>query len=327
MNDYIRPVNDKDVITIKPSPIFVIKSKLLNGSQQKLFINVCHATNVPGPTIPFDPRNTYTAIMNNEWEIPIVTSQMRSDTDKKGDICSVADCIINDSLVVIINDVNNFQLKQILVEWCIESVEVRENVMIHRDCIKFPKMKFKGDELPDLEIRNDGDNEDDDIVMEDNNSVSGFLQMKKDLLDKEEMDDETNGLKTLFPMSLSSKDNKPLIQDISENDDINDRRTHANISEIPNSTKQAPKFNVTMRHTKDTTTYKLRIEIESLIDSSLDLDLTYNSQNNSLMLKNINTDSFKESKLEIPLPNFNSATEPEFKTFFIKKERKLYIFI
>lgn len=323
MNDYIRAVNDNNVITIKPEPIFVIKSKLLNGSQQKIFINVCHANNVPQATIPFDPRNTYTAIMNNEWEIPIVTSQMRSDVDKKGETCCVADCIINDSFVEIINNVNNFQLKQILVEWCIESVEVRENVMIHRDSIKFPKMKFKGDELPDLEIRNDDESNDADIEMEDN-SVSGFLQMKKDLLDKEEIEDETNGLKTLFPTNVSNHSHKPLIQDISESE----KNTRINqIMEIQESTKQDPKFNVTMRHTKDTTTYKLRIEIKSQIDSSLDLDLTYNSHNNSLLLKNINSDLFKESKLEIPLPNFNSTNEPEFKTFFIKKERKLYIFI
>ena len=322
MNDYIRPMNDNNVITIKPEPIFVIKTKLLNGSQQKLFINVCHANNVPEPRIPFDSRNTYTLIMNNEWEIPIVTSQMRSDVDKKGELCSVSDCIINDSFVEIINNVNNFQLKQILVEWCIESIEIRENLMIHRDCIKFPKMKFKGDELPELEIRNDNDN-DGDIVMEDD-SVSGFLQMKKDLLDKEEIDDETNGLKTLFPIAKANTNNKPLIQDISGNDNDLPKNT---IAKIPNTTKQDPKFNVTMRHTKDVTTYKLRIEIQSQIDSSLDLDLTYNSQNNSLLLKNINIDSFKESKLEIPLPNFNSTNEPQFKTFFIKKEHKLYIFI
>lgn len=326
MNDYIRATDENNVITITPEPIFVIKSKLLSDPQSKLFINVCHATNVPPPREPFDPQNTYTAIMNNEWEIPIVASQMRQDTDKKGDICMVSDCIINSSLVDIINNVNNFQLKQILVEWCIESIEIRENVMIHRDAIKFPKMKFKGQELPVLEIRNDsitsGEETDQSNKNKQEDSALGFLQMKRDLIDNDEIEDSTNGLKTLFPNATTTTKNgrsHSLIQDITEsNTSVTKNKPIINEIVAPGKIeKKDVHFNVTMRQTKDTTTYKLKIEIESELDSSLDLELSYNTNENSLFVKNINLQEFNESKLEIPLPNFIKFTFPSTTSFIV----------
>ncbi|SMN18454.1 similar to Saccharomyces cerevisiae YHR034C PIH1 Protein of unresolved function [Maudiozyma saulgeensis] len=338
MNDYIRDTNENNVITIIPEPIFVIKSKLLSDPHSKLFINVCHAETVPPPKDSFDPLNTYTAIMNNQWEIPIVTSQMRQDTDKKGELCVVSDCIINSNLVDIINNVNNFQLKQILVEWCIESVEIRENVMIQRDTIKFPKMKFKGNELPTLEIRNDSnihnDGTDQANINNETDSVSSFLQMKRDLIDNDEIEDSTNGLKTLFPtiQNNNKKSSNPLIQDITD-PNMHPTKNSSLINEIASPKiieKKNVHFNVSMRHTKDTTTYKLRIEIESELNSSLDLELSYKSNENSLFVKNINLQEFNESNLEIPLPDFiksNNLNFTDFKTFFIKKEHKLYIFI
>lgn len=323
MNDYIRPITDNSAISITPEPIFVIKSKLVSAPQCKLFINVCHSPDVPAPATPFDPSATYSAIMNNAWEIPIVTSPGREDTDKKGETCMVFDCIINSSLMPVVTAVNNFQLKEILVEWCVESVEVRENVMVQRDVIKFPKMKFKGDVLPVLEIRGDaaGENE----TPTDENSAAGFLQMRRDLVDNERMDDEENGLKTLFPQSeATGQASRPLIEEIAE-----PVRPARQTTAQPSRGKV--NFNVVMRRPKVADTeYKLCIEIDSELDSSLDLQLTYDAAANTLHLKNLNTLEFEEKELQLPLPDVvreRASTISSFKTYFIKRERKLYIFI
>ena len=330
MNDYIRPITANSAISITPEPIFAIKSKLVTEPQSKLFINVCHSPEVPAPATPFDPTSTYTAIMNNQWEIPIVTSPGRQDTDKKGGECLVFDCIINSSLMPIITAINNFQLKEILVEWCIESVEVRENLMIHRDMIKFPKMKFKGDTLPVLEIRNDGS--EDTQNENDENSTAGFLQMRRDLVDNEQLDDEQNGLKTLFPTQstpAAAAPSSPLIQDITETANRAPQQTTTQVPAQPIQ-RQKVNFNVVMRHTKDNSVYKLCIEVDSELDSSLDLKLTYNAKENELVLENINTAQFEEKTLSLPLPDVVKAHASDiahFKSFFIKREKKLYIFI
>lgn len=323
MNDYIRPFSEKSVIKIKPEPIFVIKSKLISEPQSKLFINVCHSKDVPSPITPFNPTKTYSDIMNNQWEIPIITSPSRSDIDKKGSSCLVFDCIINSDLVETLTNVNNFQLREILVEWCIESVEIRENLMIHRDLIKFPKMKFKGENLPILEIRNDNN---DDKTDTKTNDISDFLQMKRDLIDNEEIDYNENGLKALFPTnSQISNKSKSLIEDIS------DSRSNVVNSKIENAIEKANiNFDVMMRKTNNTDKYKLRIEITSELNSSLDIKLAYNESSNELLIENLNLQQYNAKMLKIPLPNFVKDEKiqlAQFKSFFIKNQKKLYILI
>lgn len=306
---YLRPIDDKSVKQIVPIPIFVIKSVANNN---KLFINVCHSEDVPAPSIPFDSNKSFQLIINNQWEIPIVTSPGRDDLDKKQQYCLVYDCIINSSTIPDI--LENPQLKDILVEWCIESVEIRDNLVVDRDAIKFPKLKYKGTSPVELEIRLDtGESNGED----DEDGAGGFLQMKRDLLAKEELEEDENGLKSLFPQQQNNTNKTSLIQDITTEWKPKKKIQHK---------RKDVNFNVKMTKICEHAMYKLKVEITSELDSSLDYSLHYEKKENNLIVKNINLIDFNEKSLTIPLPNLD-INHTNIKTFFTKKDHKLIIFI
>lgn len=343
MSFLLRPVDEQNknmVIALDPEPAFVIKSKVSGvhpksdrivelKTNVKIFLNVCHDSQVPKPDINFNPNIVYPLIMNNQWEIPIVTSSIREDTDKKGGICYVSDCCINSECIQWIS--KDLQLREILIEWCLESCELREALEISRENIAFPKMKKKGDLIPKLEILSEELTN--DYQQEISNAIESeklsdpisIFKMRRDLID-EENDSTLNGtyLPPLFPNSNSQSPNKPLIQelnDLSLSKPQMKPKIHRPIFNDLN-------FEVTMRKTTSTDMFKLRLDIKSEISSSLDLNLQYYSETNELLLKNINLNEFEEKHLRIPLPNiFSHSDISNMKTFFIKCEKKLIIFI
>lgn len=288
MSFLLRPINDRTseeankVISIIPEPCFVVKTKvtdhgrtsLLTGT--KTFINICHNAEVPLPEVDFNPSIVYPLIMNNKWEIPIITSSIRQDTDKKGNLCYVCDCCINSKSVTWIQ--KDLQLREILVEWCLESCELREEVELSRDEITFPKLKKKGAGIPPLQILSQELKEDfnktiDKMINQENDNPVSILEMKRDLMDTDDATDDN--LPPLFPINNSGT-KKPLIQEI-EDLSITDRSSRSD-----KLIQKALNYELKMGKCRDTTNYHLKIEISSEINSSLDYETKYDPKDNKL---------------------------------------------
>ncbi|CCD23880.1 Pih1p NDAI_0C02200 [Naumovozyma dairenensis CBS 421] len=372
--------DENKIISLKPVPKFVIKSKILSSSidpvskpfavsnnknkfipNKKIFINVCYNDAIPKPSIDFSPNIVYPLIMSDKWEIPILTSSCRLDCDKKKDTCYVWDCIINTECLKWCLD--DLQLREILIEWCLESVEISDNLSINRDTISLPKLKFKknnlnvktneGDdddgipvmEVPWKELNKDFEKEIEKIIEDDkiDNPLKVLkLQRFHDIDDADHLnvnDQDENGLPPLFPNKMNESigqdtKTKPLIEeveisklkidnDVSRSNKSDEIRLSKDIKE-----KVKPDFEVTMRRTKDTTKYKLRIEIKSELKSSLDIKIEYFKDDNELIVENLDLVEFKEEKIKIPLPNiFDIKNVMECKCFFIKRDRLLVIYI
>lgn len=341
MDFMLRPIGSGSQVTVlKPEPGFVIKSKLVNVTERprnlpalevgkKVFVNLCHDKHAPKPDVPFDANVVYPLIMNNKWEIPIVTSAFRIDHDKKGQECYVVDCCVNSDCIGWI--AGDYQLRDILVEWCLEAAELRESVEISRDSIAFPKMKKKGESIPDIEVISEElDNNYMKRMMEEDSSAepAGILKVKRDLLlkDEEMSIDSTGGtgaeLPPLFPAQAMGK--KSLIEEI---DDLS-------IQETPKKAKKIRKaeieYDASMRKVTTSERFKLRIDIVvEPVENSRDLNLTYDAKKNELLLKNLNTGVCEEKILKIPLPNvFNRDTVLESAdVYFIRGTKTLTIFL
>lgn len=335
MTFLLRPVsghsgaNANNVMKIEPSPCFVVKSKILQPNKTslkkdaKIFINICHNEEIPLPEIDFNPSIVYPLIVNNQWEVPIVTSSIREDSDKKGNLCYVVDCCINTKCVSWIQQ--DLQLREIVIEWCLESCELREQIEISRDHISFPKLKKKGETIPPLEILKDDLKEDyretiDEMVKRESKDPISIIEMKRDLIAEEEEGIESDtGLPPLIPVDKVTQ-HKPLIEEI-EDLSLHEVKKPKIISQ-----SEQLKYEVTMGKTNGSSEFFLRVEVTSKIDSSLDYEVKYDPKTNTLLIKNTNTKVYPEKKLEIPLPNVFSDA-PKLKCFFVKPERKLVLFL
>ena len=312
------------VSKIEPIADFVIKTKLISGNGpeklqdgRKVFINVCHSPLVPKPEIEFDARIVFPLIIQNEWEIPIITSCYRMDHDKKGQECYVWDCCINsDCSRWICEDI---QLREILVEWCLESCEIRDSVVLCRDHIAFPKMKKKGAEIPALEILNDELQQDykakmHKIIEEEARDPMSILRGGNDDGDNNNNGDD-GALPPLFPME--SKTSGAKIEEIDESEIARTKEKKA-----PAAQKQqedVPEYEVKMKRFNGAA-YKLRILIEDKAQNSRpdQFSPSYNFAENVLYIND---------KLNLPLPNDIVANAADIKIFHIAKERRLYIYI
>lgn len=300
-------------------------------SSLKVFINICHDEKVPKPDIDFNPSVVYPLIMENQWEIPIITSSIRKDKDKKGILCYVWDCCINTKCMEWV--CLNVQLREILVEWCLESCELSDMVEISRDNLSFPRMKKKGETIPPLEVlsevlKRDHNKDMADFAKDEQNDPISILNLKRSLITQEEdqsmvgTNDRT--LPPLFPSRERHDSNKPLIQEIDALTIDDKIKKKAKPSQEPKDIN----FEVSIRKTKDSKEYKLRVEIMSEVESGSDLRILYEAQQNSLLVKNVNLDRYKEKELNIPLPNiFSNEDINSMRCFFIKNARKLVIFV
>lgn len=148
-------VEKGDIVTLEPKDGFVVKTKIIDATNlekydisTKVFINICHDSQVPQPKQEFDPQVVFPLIINNLWEIPIITSCEKESKDKKGQPSLVYDCCIN-SVCFRWCQVNA-DLRSILIEWCLEAVEMMYDVILERE-YTIPKMLSKG-ELTNTEI-------------------------------------------------------------------------------------------------------------------------------------------------------------------------------
>lgn len=311
------------VSKIEPIADFVIKTKLISGNGadklqegRKVFINVCHSPLVPKPKTEFDARIVFPLIIQNEWEIPIITSCYRIDRDKKGQECCVWDCCINNDCSRWISE--DIQLREILIEWCLESCEVRDSVLLCRDRIAFPKMKQKGTEIPALEILNEELQQDYKTEMHKiiEKEASDPMSMLRGVHDDSQDDDDYNGgiLPPLFPTAKKTSGLK-----IVEIDKSEIARTKKKKTAAAQEQEDTPEYEVKMKRFNDMD-YNLRILIENKAKNSKpdQFSPSYNLAENVLHIND---------KLSIPLPHDIVGSAADIKIFHIPKERKLYIYI
>ncbi|KAI5963931.1 hypothetical protein CANMA_003528 [Candida margitis] len=206
-------IQDQKKLKLDPKPGFVIKTKILesrNSSQvfTKVFINICHDPQVPKPSIAFEPEVVFPMIIDNQWEIPIVVSIVKDSKDKKGFPSLVYDCCINDECFrwcQISKD-----LKLILIEWCIESVEMVNSVTLERE-YSIPKMLTKGEltqtELTQEELSDLGFKKLHDLEQNETLGVIEELKLEGD-------NEEEENLPDLFNIGGEGAPKKSLIEEI-----------------------------------------------------------------------------------------------------------------
>lgn len=338
----------QSTIVLQPRPSFVVKTRLSTSTSNprreygtKVFLNICTDDNVPFPEIAWSPEVVLPLIMENNWEIPIIASEERESRDKKGDLAYVYDCVIHSKCMRWCMQYP--ELRDILIEWCLESVEIRsDGVSLDREKIARPKMTSKGD-IPTLTVlkedlassaENRLNEEFERKLMEDKSPMTLLEAKRFDEESRDMMKNEDNGDVDIFNINrnpLSNRpSNKPLIQEINEmtihstpsspKAPISSKKpliTEITLQKSTKSAKQKLKFESTIYRLPETHNYKLCIKITSQITSSLDYDLHLDMETSTLILKCLNTREFEFKRdLEIPLP----LGMTDIKSFFVKNE-------
>ncbi|RLV89635.1 Protein interacting with Hsp90 1 [Spathaspora sp. JA1] len=315
---------EQEKITLDPKPGFVVKtkileSKIINRVFTKVFINICHDQQVPQPPREFIPEIVFPLIIENQWEIPIIVSREKETKDKKGFPSLVYDCCINSKCFQWCQISKDLRL--ILIEWCIESIELLHEATLERE-YTIPKMLSKGD-LSHTVI---GKNELEDSLQK------KFQQLKQNetlgLIEEMKIEDEDD---TELPdiMNINNTPKKNLIQEIEPS-------TTASTSIAPPQkiqTVETPLINYDIKFVKiESDTYKLAVIFKSpQITNSTDIDLQYTSSTLTLINKLpgytfTNSTSCDKNTLVIPLSRDIKFNKRNLKSFFVD-DNSLYIFL
>ncbi|SCV03420.1 LAME_0H10286g1_1 [Lachancea meyersii CBS 8951] len=326
-------VERERVLSVEPSAGFAIKTIVESCSNNELetgvkyFINICHASQVPSPDVAFEPSIVFPLIMANRWEIPIVTSATRQDQDKKGSVCYVSDCCVNTACLDWAR--RNPQLKEILVEWCLESCELRQGIELSRTKLAFPKLRCKGASIPTLEVLKEELNADpkrEAIDLEQrrrNNDPQAFLQLRRDLLDNEEDSGPNSSLPPLFPLpTIDPK--KKLVEEI----EPHHVPLTTQVDKQKHPAKLPLKLDVRMGKVSSHLWAKLKVEVRSELHSQQDYKVHYDSQDNTLHLEtSADHPDFLPQKLQIPLPSIAYSAQSKDTIFFDEKDQVLTVLL
>lgn len=326
-------------IKLNPTPGFVVKTKIVEGNgdhiyHTKVFINICHDGKVPKPERNFDPAVVFPLIVDNQWEIPLIVSPEKKDSDKKGVPLFVYDCCMNSECFSWIQ-INN-DLKLIAVEWCIEAVELMHELVLERE-YTVPKMLSKG-ELSATEVSRE--------------ELSNGLQKRLQVLKQNEhlglleaLEPESDVIDEELPdlMNIGGTKTKPLIEEISDMsiDDLESEKSRKKtlITEIKSDSGKSGNYEVSKNQdenpinssnrpvtyefvitpcTRDKNFY-IKFESHQL---NLQLDISFVD----LQIRITNTDSArqltKENRLDLPIP----ANAVPYQSFIVEKEKSLYVF-
>lgn len=137
--------------TIHPTPGFCLKTK--NNDGQKVFLNICHSSELPKP--PEIDEDMLRSILNSDdpttYRIPMSLGEVRRDQDKGGRICAVYDIIINSDYY---KEVNNSQVfKQFLITVCLEGIEDKYNISLDKESYVILKNKKYHGTMPQHNIK------------------------------------------------------------------------------------------------------------------------------------------------------------------------------
>lgn len=303
-------------VYLDPTPGFVIKTRVVQGKHPfstKVFINVCHDPEVPRPSVDFSPEVVFPLIVRNEWEIPLIVSLEKETSDKKGVPSLVYDCCINPECFQWVQV--NADLRLILIEWCLELVEMMHEMVLERE-FTVPKMLSKGElsktEISTEELRTGFQKKLHDLKQDE---MLGLLEE----LEPEQDDEELPDL-----MDIGKVRQKPLIQEISAmtiSERIEEvKPTRDAMDTLEPSMSPTPYVYSITPQTRDSSFF---VKFESA-QITQGLRLSYNQENQTAVLTNTDPSrSLGESnKLEIPLPK---NTKPS-RSFSVPKEQALYVF-
>jgi len=305
----IREFVEEKIVEVQPKPIFVIKGKLFSrfrdfDSGSKIFVNLCYSDLVPSNKEDTEfSYDIFNKILNNEWDIPLLNSDLREVKDKKGVRSLVLECIINSKYKNWV--LKNAELKEILIQWCFDLIEFKFDLIIDRDFIKFPKREYMGDEIPDLKINLRDIERDSDELKE----------LSKDLFNEQD------------PMNLIRKDEEDVPSLLPE-PPVKKEGLIVEIDEIPQKAPVAQntkeiKFSIEM-NTIDTTvdgfTSEIKIRGPKGFEIPVDaVSLNINVEDRMLII------SFKgEVKNEIGLPIKEMTS---FRSFYVRNENVIYLYI
>ncbi|SCU87881.1 LADA_0E06766g1_1 [Lachancea dasiensis] len=313
------------VLSVEPQAGFAVKTKVDSCASQELeigvkyFINICHAAEVPSPDVPFEPSIVYPLIMANKWEIPIVTSAARQDQDKKGAVCYVSDCCVNTSCLEWAR--RNAQLKEILVEWCLESCELRQNIELNRTKLAFPKLRYKGSSIPTLEIlREDLNSNSKDVASAERDAgPQSFLDMRRDLMESEYQLDSSTALPPLFP---APQTDRKLVEEI-------EPATTTRLKIGAYTEAKAPlNLDVSIGKALGHAWAKLKVVVHSELMAQRDYDVRYAASDNSLIVQTTKEHpKFQSQQIHIPLPQVIASSNVKLNVSFDQDSGKLHILI
>ncbi|KAK9867901.1 hypothetical protein WJX84_010342 [Apatococcus fuscideae] len=157
-----RPSNKPKSQHVVPEAGFVIKTLEEDGA--KLFINVCHARQVPAPgnwsqgkmppdiSAALDKAREGSAADTETVRFPLSMGPLRSDQDHSGEACGVIDVVFNSD---VLREAAAFRpLKAFLVELAKEWVTQKTGRQLQAQ-YKLPKMRYKGSEIQPQDMRMD----------------------------------------------------------------------------------------------------------------------------------------------------------------------------
>ncbi|KAJ3245929.1 PIH1 domain-containing protein 1 [Chytriomyces hyalinus] len=138
-----------DMVQITPKPGLVIKTHLAKRKEDypegmKVFINLCHSTEIPPPPT-MDYEEVSRAMLESDnvsFKVPLSLSAPKTDKDKAGKVCLVFDAACNTSPFQQAQKDGSFHA--FMVTLCCEWVEAKHELVLSRD-ISFPKLKSKGE--------------------------------------------------------------------------------------------------------------------------------------------------------------------------------------
>ena len=346
-------------IQLDPTAGFVIKTKIISANDPlahalttKVFINVCHDTQVPKPAQDFEPSVIFPLIIDNQWEIPLIVSREKYAKDKKGQPSFVYDCCIN-TLCFQWCQINS-DLRSILIEWCIESIELLFDVILERE-YSIPKMLSKGELSQTKILKNELDESGFQKKLQSlkKNETLGLIEELKDRdQDHMDLDEDMGELPDL--MNIKAKDtgtsSKPLIQEINDMQiDVNKKKAtvpnnestaHSNAQRTSaietSSPARTEKLNYSITFKKLSLKHQLLVKFECAnLQSSASIQLSYVGSSHALVLNNLDSSYYfnssmtklKINTLDIPLPNDLKISKGHiFNSFYVRPEHSLYIF-
>lgn len=305
-------------VTLDPTGGFVVKTRVVEGNAKhalstKVFLNICHDPQVPKPKGEFIPEEVFPLIVKNEWEVPLIVSPEKTDKDKKGVPSLVYDCCINTECFSWVQ-VNN-DLRLIVIEWCIESVELMHGIVLDRS-YSVPKMLSKGELLKT------------EVSLEE---LNGGLQRKMQELKQNEvlgllgeLEPETEHEEELPSlMDIGGKKSRPLIEEVGQMSLEPRGAPKKAVSKVPSvkktvDTKAAMEIAVSSKKLDDGdfllvfSSPQLSPEVDTLFENGVFV----------LINKNLDYQLGKSDKLEIPLPKGYSP----YRVFLSTKDAALYVF-
>lgn len=343
---YIKEEKEVNLEELALTPYFVVKTKIFTpykiyNSGTKFFINVCSNEKVPTKELKnkygelmedFDAKLVFVLISKGEWEIPILTSpEIRETLDKKGNKSLLIDCAINDKYIkwCIVNE----ELKEILIQWCIDAVEFQAggNFVIDRDSVSLPKRTCIGGNPQNIEVdlhhlmNTSKELEEMSKDMYEGKEDPLMLVNARRLDDLDELDAETNKkgeLPPLLPVGNTSKKSNLIVEvETNENESVKNLQQKKNRLDLKPqkirfevSISKLPKLKTKLNH-------KYELQISSQLQHYKDYQLKFDQAAKNLII----SDSSNVSVLNFPLPL--DVTGKDITSFFVKKEKKVHVYI